>query len=264
MNDGVFMSIITLTSDLGLNDHYLAMVKAKILSQKPDAQIIDINNSIHKHNIAEAAFVIKTMLREFPKDTIHIVGVGTQAIDDITHVGIRYMDQYILTADNGLFSLIAEQYADYVVELTMNVESDVRIFPMRDLYAPAAVLLSRGSSLEVIGRKLDNLKEAMLLKPTTGEDYIRGSVIYVDDYGNAITNIDYRMIRDTVKGREFLIGFSHKGYEMSEVMKRYSDVRMGERLALINSAGHLEIAINQGHAADLLGLHVGEAVIITF
>jgi len=258
------MPIITLTSDLGLDDHYLAMVKAKILSQKPDAQIIDVNHSIHKFNIAEAAFVLKTMLKEFPKDTIHIVAVGTQAIDDITHLGIRYQDQYILTADTGLFSLIAEQHPDLLVELQMKVDTDVRIFPMRDLYAPAAVYLSNGGTLEVIGRRVESYNERVLLKPTIGSDYIKGAVIYVDGYGNAISNIDKKLIKEIGKGREFLIGFVQKGYEMTEIKQRYSDVTMGERLALINSAGHLEIAINQGHAADLLGLNVGESVIMTF
>lgn len=240
------------------------MVKAKILSQDPDAQIVDINHSIDKFNIAEAAYVLKSMLKEFPKDTIHIVGVGTQAIDDITHLGIRYMDQTILTADTGLFSLIAEQHPDIVVELQMNVDTDVRIFPMRDLYAPAAVYLAKGGTLEVVGRRIEKLSERVLIKPTTGEDYINGMVIHVDGYGNAISNIDQKLLKDVVKGRDFLIGFVQKGYEMHELKSRYSDVSPGERLALINSAGHLEIAINQGHAADLLGLQVGESVIITF
>lgn len=258
------MPIITLTSDLGYQDHYLAMVKAKILSQKPDAQIIDINHSIHKFNIAEAAFVLKTMLGEFPKDTIHIVGVGTQSIDDIAHLGIRYRDQYILTADTGLLSLIADQHPDLVVELQMNIDTDIRLFPMRDLYAPAAVHLSNGGTLEVIGRRVETFKERVLLKPTTGSDYIKGAVIYVDGYGNAISNIDTKLIKEVGKGREFLIGFVQKGYEMTDIKLRYTDVAMGERLALINSSGHLEIAINQGHAADLLGLHAGESVIMTF
>jgi hypothetical protein len=258
------MPIITLTSDLGYDDHYLAMVKAKIFSQKPDAQIIDISHSVDSFNIAEAAYIVKSILREFPKDTIHIVAVGTKSIDDITHLGIRYQDQFILTADTGFFSLIAEQHPDIVVELQMNVDTDVRIFPMRDLYAPAAVYLSTGGTLEVIGRRIDKLTERVLIKPTTGPDYIKGVVIYVDRFGNAISNIDTKLIKEVGKGREFLIGFVQKGYEMSEIKKRYSDAEPGDRLALINSSGHLEIAINEGHAADLLGLHPGEAVIMTF
>jgi S-adenosyl-L-methionine hydrolase (adenosine-forming) len=258
------MPVITLTTDLGLDDYYLALVKAKILSQLPDAQIIDISHSINPFDIAEAAFVLKTILKEFPKDTIHIVAVGTEAVDDIRHIGIRYKDRYILTADTGLFSLIADQHADLIVELQMNIESDVLIFPARDLYAPAAVFLANGGTLEVIGRRTDKLVERISVKPTTGHDYIKGAVIYVDKYGNAISNIDNTLIKEIGKGREFHIGFVQKGYEMTEIKKRYSDVPLGDRLALMNSAGHLEIAINQGHAANLLGLHTGATVIMTF
>ena len=258
------MPVITLTTDLGLKDYYLALVKAKILSQIPDAQIIDVSHSINSFDIAEAAFVLKTILKEFPKDSIHIVAVGSQAVDDIRHIGIRYKDRYILTADTGLFSLIADQHPDLVVELQMNIESDVLTFPIRDMYAPAAVFLAKGGTLEVIGRRTEQLVERMSVKPTTGSDFIKGAIIYVDKYGNAISNIDANLIKEIGKGREFLIGFAHKGAEMTEIKKRYSDTPMGDRLALINTAGHLEIAINQGHAANLLGLHKGAAVIMTF
>lgn len=258
------MPVITLTTDLGLNDYYLALVKAKILSQLPDAQIIDISHSINPFDIAEAAYVLKTILKEFPKDTIHIVAVGTQAVDDIRHLGIRYKESYILTADSGLFSLIADQHPDLVVELQMKVDSDVLMFPARDLYAPASVFLANGGTLEVIGRRVENLVERLSVKPTVGLDYIKGAVIYVDSYGNAITNIESSLIKSIGKGREFHIGFVLKGYEMTDIKKRYSEVTEGDRLALINSAGHLEIAINQGHAANLLGLHKGAVVIMTF
>jgi S-adenosylmethionine hydrolase len=203
-------------------------------------------------------------LREFPKDTVHIVGIGAHALDDIPHLGIRYQDQYILTADNGFFSLFAEQHPDLIVELQMNVDTDVRIFPIRDLYAPAAVFLANGGTLEVIGRRVQDTAQGMLLKPLIGNDYIKGSIIYVDSYGNAISNIDHKLMKEVGKGKEFTIGFVRMGYEIHEFSKRYSDVREGERLALINSAGHLEIAINKGHAANLLGLQFGEAIIMTF
>lgn len=258
------MPIITLTTDLGTSDYYLGTIKAKILSQLPEVQVIDISHAIDKFNIAEAAFVLKSVMLDFPKDTIHIVGVGTRSLDDIRHLGIRYRNQFILTADNGLFSLLADQHPDLMVDLQMNLDTDVMTFPTRDLYAPAAVHLARGGTLEVIGRRTEEFVKRALIQPTTGTDYIKGMITYVDDYGNAISNVSEELFRAVGKGREFLIGFTQKGYELDHISKRYTDVVESERLALINSAGHLEIAINQGHAANLLGLQKGEVIIISF
>lgn len=259
-----FMPIITLTSDLGLADYYVAMVKAKILSQNPDIEIIDITHSITPFDIGEASFVLKTMLKSFPKDTIHLVGVNSQAVDNIPHLGIKYQDQYILTADNGILSLIAEHHPELVVELNMKIESDILTFPMRDLYAPAAVYLASGGTLEVIGRRIENTSQRVLIKPSIGSDFIKGSIVYIDHYGNAISNIDSKLIKEVGKGRDFVIAFAHRGYDMNEIKKRYSDVPPGERLAIINSAGMLEIAINSGNASDLLGLQKEVAVMIVF
>lgn len=258
------MSIITLTTDLGNNDFYLASLKAKIYAQLPGATIVDISHHIEPFHIATAAFVLKSVMGDFPKNTIHIAGVGNRSVDDVRHLGISYLDQYILTADNGFFSLIASQSPGMMVELDVKPETDVLTFPIRDLYAPAAVHLARGGTLEMLGRRTEEYVKRALIQPVTGPDYLKGVVIYVDHYGNAISNITTDLIRQVGKGREFLIGFTQKGYEIDRISKRYSDVVESERLALINSAGHLEIAINQGHAANLLGLNAGETIIMSF
>jgi S-adenosylmethionine hydrolase len=259
------MPLITLTTDLGTTDPYLAMVKAKILTQSPDAQIIDITHSIQPYDIGETAFIIKSILNHFPKDTIHIVGVDTRSIGSIAHLGVRYRNQFILTANNGILSLIADEYhPDVIVELTMNIDTNQLNFPVRDLYAPAAAYLAKGGSLEVIGRKIDTLPKRTMFQPQVGNDYIKGQVIYVDHYGNAISNIHINLIKEVAKGRDFLIGFVTKGYELHEIKARYDEAPLNERLAIINSAGYLEIAINQGHAANLLGLQKYETIIMTF
>lgn len=258
------MPIITLTTDLGYSDFYLASLKAKILTQFPEVQLVDISHGVQKYNIAEAAFMLNSVLQDFPKDTVHIVGIGTSSVDDITHLGIRFKNQFILAPDNGFISLIADQHPDLVVELTMNIDTDFLAFPARDLYAPAAVYLSKGGSLEVIGRRTEDYLKRALIQPMTGNEYIKGMVTYVDDYGNAITNITQDLFKTIGKGREFLIGFIQKGYELDRLSKRYGDAPEGDRLAMFNSTGYLEIAINQGHAANLLGLVKEEIVIISF
>ena len=220
------------------------------MSQDVECQIIDITHDIDKFNIAEAAFVLKNVMSDFPKGTIHIIGVGSGATDEGRHLGIQYKGQYIITADNGFFSLIADHHPDLIVDIQLNLDTDAPNFPTRDLYVPAALHLARGGTLEVFGRRT--------------EEYLKGMVIYVDGYGNAITNIERELFKNVGKGRHFLIGFIHKGYEIDEIDTRYSDASEGDRLALFNSAGYLEIAINHGHAGNLLGLDKGETIIVSF
>ena len=166
--------IVTLTTDLGGRDFYLSTIKAKLLSQDVDCHIIDISHEIDKFNIAEAAFVLKNVMTDFPKGTIHIIGVGSGATDEGRHLGIQYKGQYILTADNGFFSLIADHHPDLIVDLQMNLDTDAPNFPTRDLYVPAALHLARGGTLEVIGRRTEQYAQRTLIQPVKGEDYLKG------------------------------------------------------------------------------------------
>lgn len=256
--------IITLTTDLGYGDYYLSMIKAKIYSQGTDFQIIDISHEIDKFNLAEAAFVLKSVMPNFPKGTIHIIGVSPGAVDEGRHLVFSYLNQFIITADNGFFSLIADHHPDMVVELNIKLDTDEVNFPTRDLYAPAAALLARGVTLEVIGNQITDYQRRAMLQPVIGDGYIKGAVTYIDNYGNAICNISKELFVKIGKGRGFIIGFVQRGYDMNIIDNRYSDASEGDRLALFNSAGLLEISINHGNASNLLGLEKGETIIISF
>lgn len=258
------MPIITLISDLGNKDFYLSSVKGKIYGQLENIQIVDINNNVDQFNIAQAAFVLQNVFNDFPKDTIHLVGVGSGSVDQFPHLGIRYKNQYIIAPDNGFFSLIAEQKPDLMVELTQKLDTDQLTFPLRDVYAPAACHLARGGTLEVIGRRVESFERRTLMQPILNQEYIRGMVVYVDSYGNALTNITRDMLKAQARDRSFMIGFREADYGIETISKRYSDVSEGDRLALFNTAGYLEIALNQGHASNLLGLKIGELIIIEF
>ncbi len=256
--------IITLTTDLGYGDYYLSMIKAKICSQHTDCQIIDVSHEIDKFNLAEAAFVLKSVMPNFPKGTIHIIGVSTGAVDEGRHLVFSYLNQFIITADNGFFSLIADHHPDMVIELNIKLDTDEVNFPTRDLYAPAAALLARGVTLEVIGSQITDYQRKAMLQPVIGDGYIKGAVTYNDNYGNAISNISKELFVKIGKGRGFIIGFVQQGYDLNLINKRYSDASEGNRLALFNSAGLLEISINNGSASNLLGLEKGETIIISF
>ncbi|GAB5540011.1 MAG: SAM-dependent chlorinase/fluorinase [Salibacteraceae bacterium] len=258
------MPIVTLITDLGTSDFYLSMVKAKLLSEKTQFEIVDISHDVAQFDIAQAAFVLKNVMEHFPAGTIHLMGVATGSTDHTRHLAIEYNGQYIITADNGFFSLIAEKQPDLIVELRMNLDTDFKNFPLRDLYTKAAAHILRGGTLEVIGKRTDDYLNRTMFQPTIGDGYISGVVAYVYNYGNAITNIHQSLIKQVGKGRDYLIGFTQKGYELHSIEERYEDTSEGDRVAIINSAGYLEIAIMHGNASQLLGLERGETVIISF
>jgi len=261
---GKTVSIITIISDLGTKDHYAALVKAKILSQSPDCQIVDITHHIEKHNIAQAAYVLKSVVMEFPENTTHIVSVGSKSTLSDNHLAIRYRNRNLILPDNGMFMLFAEYRPDQMVKLQLNTATDFTAFPLKDLYAPAATHLANGGSIDGLGPSVAKITEALSVKPTISDGSIRGQIIYVDDYGNAISNITAQMLQEIGKGNAFSVGMSHQGAEIHELSNSYDETALGNRLALINGSGHLEIAINQGRADHLLGLQVDEPIIVVF
>ena len=261
---GKLMSIITLISDLGTKDHYSALVKAKILSQAPNSQIIDITHDVAKHNIGQAAYILKSIVMEFPEDSTHIVSVGSKSSVSEHHIAIRYRNRNLILPDNGMFMLFAEYRPDKIVRIQLNLSTGFLAFPMKDVYAPAAAHLANGGDFDGLGPATPKIVEALSVKPTFSEDSIHGQIIYVDDYGNAVSNITEALIQEVGKGKAYSVGMSHQGANIHELSKAYDQNPLGDRLALINGSGHLEVAVNQGRADHLLGLKVDEPIIVVF
>ena len=161
------MPIITLTSDWGLKDHYAAVVKGTILSQLPEANIIDISHEIVKFNIFQASFILKSSFSFFPKGTIHIIAINTIASINEPHTVVLYQGHYFIGADNGIFSLLFEDKPDLIIELSLIQDSDYFIFSERDIFVKAAVMIANGSKIEELGIKRDHLNHKMILKPIT-------------------------------------------------------------------------------------------------
>lgn len=262
------MAIITLTSDMGTKDHYVAAVKGAIYSELENAAIVDVTHELPPFEIAQAWFVVRNAYRNFPKGTIHIIGIKPEAVlptnkgghDETVHIAAEYDGHFFIGADNGLFSLIFEHTPDNLVELNFPLDSDDLNFPTKHVFAKAACHLARGGTLEVIGKKMDALKERAIFRPVIDNEVIKGTVIYVDNYGNIITNITKEVFKDGVKGRAFEIGIPDSTHSISEISQTYNDVVGGEILALFNATGFLEIALNQGNASGLLGLKLNDII----
>ena len=258
------MPIITLTTDLGLKDYYVSSIKGAILSQTPDVTIVDISHNVPKFSIQQAAFMIKNVLKDFPAGTIHVIGVLPQASGSTPHIAVKAHGQYFISADNGIFSLIFDTKPDKMVELNIMQDVDDLTFPTKDVFVKAACHLARGGTLEVIGKPHHELVERSLFRAVVDNNTIRGTVIYIDSYGNVVANITRQLFKDVGRGRPFTISFRVPGYDITHISETYQSVIESERLALFGSSGYLEIAINIGDASKLLGLKINDIVRIEF
>ena len=254
------MAIITLTTDLGLTDHYLSTIKGAILSQCPDVRIIDISHQITKHDVFQASFILKNAYKSFPKGTIHIIGMNPEAKIDTCHLAIYADGHYFIGADNGIFSLIFDVAPDKIVELNITQDTDFLTFPAKDLFVKAACHIARGGTLEVIGRTREGYLEKIAIRPVLDSNQLRGSVIYIDSYMNVITNITDKLFKNFCRDRNFAIYIKNLRYCITQISKSYNDVPDGEILALFSSTGHLELAINKGCASELMGLNLNDII----
>ncbi len=258
------MAIITLTSDWGLKDFYVASVKGFILQQLPNATIIDISHQITTYDIFHTYFVLKNSYYNFPKGSIHIIGVNTEASIQTPHIVMLYDGHYFVGADNGIFSLLCNDEAEKIVELEVIQDSNYFTFSSRDVFAKVACMIAKGEKIEKLGIVKKNLNKKNYLTPLVDGKTIRGSIMYIDNYNNAITNIPEKLFKQVGKNKPFEIVFKTPGYEINQISKSYSDVAVGDKLALFGTTGLLEIAINQDKAASLLGLGINDTVRIEF
>lgn len=251
------MAIITLTTDLGLKDHYIGSIKGSILSRFPEAAIIDISHQVPTYNIQDAAYIIKNAYPNFPKGSIHIIGIKAEQTSQSSHVIVFSDGHYFISADNGIFSFL-----DSAIEKIIELPASISTFPTRDVFAVAATAMAKGVKMEELGKTKESLLERMPFRAATMDDMIRGTVEYIDSYGNVMCNITQTLFNQVGKGREFKIEFAR--YEILKISKTYNDVPEGEILALFNSANQLEISMNSDRANSMLNLKLNDSITIRF
>lgn len=256
------MSIITLVSDFGLKDHYVSSLKGTIYSMMPQAVIVDISHQIEKYNIQSAAFNLKQAYTSFPQKTVHVIALNTEFVNTGGYVAVEYNDHFFIAADNGIFSLLFDETPAKIVEIP--IESIVNTsFPVRDIFASIACKLANGDELASIGKPKNKLRELLPFRASSMESIIRGAVVYIDSYDNAITNIDKALFERIGKGQSFVIEFA-KDYQIERISKDYNEVPQGEILALFNSSGFLELAMRNGNISGLLHLNLNAPITINF
>ncbi|MBT6161569.1 MAG: SAM-dependent chlorinase/fluorinase [Flavobacteriaceae bacterium] len=273
------MTLVTLTTDFGLKDYSVAVIKAALYQSFPTAIVVDISHQISPYDPSQAAYILKNAYPSFPQGSVHIIGVESELTPENKHLAMRLNGHYFIGADNGIFSMIADGIQpEAIVEINIH-EAVVTAFPVLDIFVNVAAHLMRKGTLDVIGRPITNFKELTDIKPVINKNQILGSVIYIDNYGNVITNITRKIFEEVGKQSPFTIRARtvrfHAIYETySQAIefnlpkeKREED---GKKLALFNTAGHLELAIYKsnpatvGSAASLYGLDYRDPITIEF
>ena len=260
------MAIITITSDLGSKDSYLASIKGSIYSELESAKIVDITNDITPFNIQQAAYVLRNCFKDFPHGTIHIISIDDELTSQNEHLAVKANGHYFIGTDNGLFSLLLnEMKAEKIVRLNISQSTNCITFATKNIFVPTACHLARGGTMEVIGTEVADFEiKNTELKAVIEKNLIRGVVIYVDRYGNAITNISKEVFEGVQKGRNFSILFGREDEKITIISTKYKEVSPPEKLAIFGENNLLQIAMNQGEANKLLGLNLHEIIRIEF
>jgi S-adenosylmethionine hydrolase len=275
------MAIITLTTDFGEKDHFAGAIKGAIYSELEDVRIVDISHSVAPFNVPEAAYIIQNAYSSFPKGTIHMIGIDSELNPENKHIAVQLDDHYFICANNGIMSMICSEIAPQKI-VEINIHDRVATsFPVLDVFVNVACHIARGGTLEVIGKIIENIKPIKNLIPFVNDDknQIIGSVIYIDNYGNVVTNIKRSFFESVQKTRPYEI--SARSYKFKTIYEKYSDIvnfdipeekryDEGKRLVVFNSAGYLEIAVYKsdsntvGSASSLMGLKMRDTVTVNF
>ena len=275
------MSVITLTTDFGIKDHYVGSVKGALFNELENVNIVDVSHNISPFNIVEAAYIVENSYKNFPEGSIHIIGVDSEKTIEQSHLVIKLDNHFFICANNGIMSLLASKInPEKIIEI--NIHNDkVTTFSVIDVFVKIAAHIYRGGSIDLVGNQIFKLKELYNLNPILNEksNEISGNVIYVDNYDNVVTNISKKTFMEFGKSRSFEI--NARNYIFKEIVSSYGNAirfdikkenrkEIGKKIALFNKSNYLELSIYKsnpetfGGAASLFGLNYRDVITIKF
>ncbi|MBN1132937.1 MAG: SAM-dependent chlorinase/fluorinase [Bacteroidales bacterium] len=258
------MPLVTLTSDWSESDYYIGAIKGRILSACPGASIQDINHHIKPFNTAQAAFVIRNCYPNFPDGTVHIIAVNTEPDPGCALLAAQMDNQYFLCADNGILGLIGKEESLDVYALNREKKEKAGSFAALQILTEAACAIMTGKKPAEIGKKITDYNRRVPLRPTIEKNSIIGSVIYIDSYENAITNISRELFERLGNHKKFEIQVQSRHNVIRKISNTYSENPPGDLLAVFNSIGLLEVAVRNGNAASLFKLNENSTIRIEF
>ncbi len=251
--------IITLTSDFGREDFHLPRLRAALRTACGEVVLEDISHDVPVYDIVRAAFVFGRVWHHFPAGTVHLLSVYDFYQPRGRFLAARHQGHYFIGPDNGIFSLLFPERPTEVVVLDRYTDGD----SLFSIYAGAAAALAGGRGLSAIGSPATSITERLAFRPVIGKDYLRGAVVFIDRFDNVTTNIERAEFERIGRGRGFRL-LLKRTEPLDGLSRRYHDVPEGETLCRFNSDGMLEIAVNLGRAATLLGIQIEDSVQVEF
>lgn len=249
------MPVITLTTEWKPDDIYNGIIKGKLSTLCPGVIIIDNAGCIPPFNISHASFIIRNTYEKYPEGTIHIICIHSEAADNQDYLIVKARNHFFIGSDNGIFNLILNSEPDEIIKIGNNDSSDEL-----EIFARAAADLVQGKNLSELGTSLKSVTEKIPLRATIDKDVIIGSIIFIDSYGNAISNITKEVFYRVFDNKEYRILIQSNKNHIDQISERYNEVPVGEMLARFNQFDLLEISINGADVSELLGLEVGSVV----
>jgi S-adenosylmethionine hydrolase len=245
--------IITLTTDFGFSDPFVGIMKGVILGIEPAAQIVDISHDIHSYDILEAAFLIHSTYRYFPKGTIHVVVVDPGVGSARRPIAASADGHYFIAPDNGVLSEVFDLEVYHITNRSLFLDSVSQTFHGRDIFSPVAAHLAKGTPIESVGPRILDFLKRPLPKPRPHGDKTVGTVLRIDKFGNIITNL-----RKPDLSNDFTIHVA--GLTITRLCSSFSEAQRGEFFAIEGSTGFIELALDRGSAADKLKVERGDEI----
>ncbi len=259
------MSVISLITDFGQNDNFVGVIKGVILNINPAVKIVDICHLVNPHDILTGAFLLKSSFRYFPEGTVHLVVVDPGVGSKRKKVIVKTKNYYFVAPDNGVLSLaLKDQPLLEIIEITnkryfLKPTSDT--FHGRDIFAPTAAYLSKGRDISKFGKRIKSIQELSLPQIKITSKGLIGEIIYIDFFGNLVSNIDKETLDNFINGKKLKIYIKDKTIE--KLSYGYAEGTYLKPLALIDSFNYLEIALNRSSACDYLKAKKGAKVTVS-
>lgn len=254
------MRAVTIISDFGIKDHYVALLKGAILKHHSDLHLIDVSHQVDTYDIRQASYFIKSIHNSFPKGTINIVAVNNYYRHNYEILCFEYKDRFFIGPNNGIFSLAFDAINEEAIYRIVIDDAEQNLF---ELIGHGVSLICKGMSITEVGPPLNQFDKKLEVQPVITDNEIRATITHIDKFDNIILNVHREYFEYIRKDRRFEIYFKYFDPATS-INKSYSAVPVGEVVCLFNSSNYLEIAINMGKAASLLDLRRDETIQIKF
>jgi S-adenosylmethionine hydrolase len=249
------MIFITLTTEWHEDDFFNGVVRGKLAVLCPEAVVVTNAMAIPPFNIMHGAFVVRNTFLHYPEGTIHLIFVSSEPPKDGRYLIVKDRGHYFIGADNGIFSLILNSPPELIIGIK-NADKTDEI----DLFTKTAALITSGKKLASLGEKIEQITEKVPLRATIDKNVIIGSIIFIDSYGNAITNITPEVFGRVFESRSFRIFIKSNKYFTEKISLSYSDEPIGELVTRFNSLDLLEVSINGDNLKQLFDIEVGDVV----